>query len=95
MSEDTTKYMLTTFDNPYSPFTQFDEWFQWDVAAGYHTASFLATVAIYSPELSEVDQEQAIQDAIDEIVRENVSGMHKKVSEENFPNPSQDMQTES
>jgi len=79
--ESTTTYMLTTFDNPYDPFSQFDEWFQWDVAAGYHTASFLGAVLASSFELSEADQERAVQDAIDEIVRENISGMHRKVSE--------------
>jgi hypothetical protein len=82
-----TRYMLTTFDNPFNPFTQFDEWFQWDVAAGYNTSSLLGRITIDSPELSEPDQEQAIQDAIDEIVRENVTGMFRKVSEDSFPKP--------
>jgi hypothetical protein len=82
-----TRYMLTTFDNPFNPFTQFDEWFQWDVAAGYHTSSLLARITIVSPDLSDTDQELAIQQAIDEIVRENVSGMYKKVSEESFRIP--------
>lgn len=85
MSEpSTTKYMLTTFDNPYDPFTQFDEWYSWDVAAGYHTSAFLARIAVVSHEMSEADQELAIQLAIDEIVKENVSGMHRKVSENSF-----------
>lgn len=88
MSESgTTRYMLTTFDNPYNPFTQWDEWFKWDLAAGYQTASLLARIAVVSPELSDTDQELAIQDAIEEIVRENVSGMYRKVSEESFPTP--------
>lgn len=80
----TTRYMLTTFDNPFNPFTQWDEWYQWDLAAGYNTASLLARITIDSPELSDTDQELAIQDAIEEIVRENVSGMYRKVTEESF-----------
>jgi hypothetical protein len=79
-----TRYMLTTFDNPFNPFTQFDEWFQWDVAAGYHTSALLGRITIDSPELSDTDQEEAIQIAIDEIVRENVSGMFRKVTEKDF-----------
>lgn len=75
------EYMLTTVDNPYDPFTQFDEWFNWDEGAGYHSAAFLARVAQSSDELSDADQDQAIQDAIDEIVRENVMGVHKKVKQ--------------
>lgn len=73
------EYMLTTVDNPFDPFTQFDEWFAWDQASGYHTPGLLDRVARFSDELSEADQNLILQQAIDEIVRENVSGMHKKV----------------
>lgn len=75
-----TEYMLTTVDNPFNPFVEFDEWFTWDVNAGYNTASLLARIAKVSDELSEPDQALAIQNAIDEIVKENVSGMFRKVS---------------
>lgn len=71
--------MLTTVDNPFDPFTQYDEWFAWDASAGYHTPSFLARVARSSDELSDADQRVAVNDAIDEIVRENVNGVYRKV----------------
>lgn len=73
------EYMLTTFDNPYDPFTQWDEWYAWDNTAGYCTPGLLARVSYSSDEISPADQFWAIQNAIDEIVRENVSGMHRKV----------------
>jgi hypothetical protein len=47
---------------------------------GYNTPSFLDRVANVSNELSEPDQTLAIQQAIDDIVQENVSGMWRKVS---------------
>lgn len=75
-----TEYMLTTVDNPFDPFTQFDEWLEYDIRLGYNTSSFLDRVARVSDELSEADQALAIQEAIDEIVKENVSGMWRKVS---------------
>jgi hypothetical protein len=75
----TESYMLTTVDNPWDPFTQFDQWYTWDVANGYHSSALLARVTRTSDELSEADQHFAIQVAIDEIVQENVSGMHRKV----------------
>jgi hypothetical protein len=71
-------YMLTTTDNPFSPITQYDEWLVWDMAR-YNTNALLARVTVTSPDLSDADQEQAIQEAIDEIVKENVSGVHIKV----------------
>ena len=72
-------YMLTTVDNPFDPFTQWREWLTYDESSGYHTCGLLARVTITSNELSDVDQEEAIQLAIDEIVKENVSGVHRKV----------------
>jgi hypothetical protein len=74
-----TEYLLTTFDNPFDPFTQWDEWFMWDMTNGYHTPGLLARVSHVSDEISEADQFLAIQQAIEEIVQENVSGMHRKV----------------
>jgi hypothetical protein len=71
--------MLTTMDNPHNPFTHFDEWYRFDESSGYHTTSYLARVTRTSSELSDVDQDLAIESAIDEIVRENVNGMYKKV----------------
>lgn len=76
------EYMLTTVDNPYSPFTEWDEWYAFDTQKGYHTSAFLARVVRLSPELSETDQRLAIDQAIDEIVKENVSGMWRKVSKD-------------
>jgi len=75
------EYMLTTVDNPYDPFTEWDEWFAWDQNAGYHTPGFLARVVRTSYDLSEADQHLAIQQAIDEIVKENVLGVFRKVKE--------------
>jgi len=75
-----TEYMLTTVDNPFDPFTQWDEWLAYDTKLGYDTPGMLARVAINSNDLSEPDQAVAIQNAIDEIVSENVSGMWRKVS---------------
>jgi hypothetical protein len=80
VKHEATEYMLTTVDNPFSPFTQFHEWLAWDTQAGYGTAAFLARIVKSSEELSDADAQQAVQDAIDEIVKENVSGVWRKVS---------------
>ena len=85
-TDSSNEYMLTTVDNPFNPFTQFNEWYVWDHKAGYDTPALLDRIANQSDEMSEADQAQAIQLAIDEIVRENVSGMHTKVLA-STPNP--------
>lgn len=74
--------MLTTFDNPHDPFNDYDSWYAFDTRYGYGTAAFLARVAVVSPDLSEADQQFAIESAIDEIVQENVNGMYRKVTKE-------------
>lgn len=74
--------MLTTLDNPWNPFTHFDEWREYDESSGWHTLALLGRVVVTSDELSEADQELAIDDAMAEIVRENVSGVHILVTED-------------
>lgn len=76
--------MLTTIDNPFDPFTQFDEWFAFDEGMGYHTCSYLARIAKTSDELSQEDEDIAIESAIDEIVSINTLGIYKKVSRDNI-----------
>jgi hypothetical protein len=77
-------YMLTTIDNPYNPFTQYDEWYALDEARGYHSTGLLARYAITSDELSFKDQEIAINLAINEIIHDNPFGMYKKVTKDDF-----------
>lgn len=73
-------HMLTTIDNPYDPFIQYDEWLQFDESSGYNTTQYLARLTLSSDSLSDVDQSNAIESAIDEIIRENINGMYRKVA---------------
>jgi hypothetical protein len=70
-------YMVTTVDNPFDPFTQFDEWYAYDERSGYHTTAYLARVLTTSHELSEADQDLAYDLAAKEIVSENVLGIYR------------------
>lgn len=70
---------LTTVDNPFNPLTQFEDWDAWDRMMGYNTCAYLGRIAKTSPELSPADQDLAVEDAIDEIVRINPLGVYKKL----------------
>ncbi len=72
--------MLTTFDNPYDPFTQFDHWFLFDTEKGYNTCSYLDRVAKVSEEFSDEENNSAIEQAIDEIIKYDFRNIYKKVS---------------
>ena len=37
--------MLTTVDNPFNPFDNFDEWYKIDMQFGYNTCALLARIA--------------------------------------------------
>jgi len=72
-------HMLTTVDNRDSPFTEFDQWYMYDLSHGYDSLGLLARVTHTSDDLSEADQVLAIELAIEEIVRENATGIHRSV----------------
>lgn len=81
-----TESMLTTTDNPFSPFEQFTEWFAYDTNRGYNTLNYLARIALTSEELSENDYSLAIEEAMDEIIKINPLGIYLKVTKEEFRN---------
>lgn len=74
------KSMLTTVDNPFDPFDDYNDWFAFDERMGYHTPSYLARIVVSSDQLSESLQNLAVEEAIDEIVQENILGLYRKVS---------------
>lgn len=74
-------HMLSTTDNPWNPWTQFDEWNAYDMQAGYHTLPYLARVTVSSDELSEADQDLAVEQAIEEIIRLNINGLYVAIPE--------------
>ena len=77
-------YMLTTVDNPWNPFTHFDEWFAFDESHGYCSCGLLARVDTRTDELSEEIENRQREEAIDEIIRYDFTNMYKKVSADDF-----------
>lgn len=73
---------LTTFDNPFSPFTQFNEWFSWDISHGYNSCGYLARIARTSSQMTDEENNAEVERAIDEIVKYDVFGIYKKVKRE-------------
>jgi hypothetical protein len=78
--DDDSDVMLSTVDNPWSPFDSYDEWYAFDSANGYDTLNLLARIANVSLDLTDDDLDYAIRIAMSEIVNLNVSGKHVLVS---------------
>ena len=79
--------LLTTIDNPWSPFTHWDEWYEYDESSGYHTCGLLARFAIVSDDLSDYDYEKAVEQAMNEIVKLNPLGIHRIINEKEKIDP--------
>lgn len=75
------KCALTTVDNPFNPFTQFDQWFRFDSDKGYNSSQYLDRIARTSDQLSEIENDAEIERAIDEIIKYDVLDVYKKVYE--------------
>jgi len=76
------QYALTTNDNPYDPFEEFIAWNQFDTQNGYCSSAYLARIAHTSDALSEQENSDEIERAIDEIIRLDPFNIYKKVSRE-------------
>ena len=73
------KYMLTTVDNPYDPFDNFKEWYMYDVQKGYNSSSYLARIAKTSDEMTDFENDEEIERAIDEIIEHDFMNIYVKV----------------
>lgn len=73
------KYMLTTKDNPYNPVTNFDQWLIFDSLKGYNSSQYLARIVETRDDMSEEEEAEAINKAIDEIIELDFMNIYTKV----------------
>lgn len=73
------KCYLTTVDNPFDPDKQFTSWFMFDVEKGYNSCAYLGRIAKTSDQLSEEENDEEIERAIDEIIFNDIFDIYKKV----------------
>lgn len=88
------EFKLTTIDNPYDPFTNFDDWFQFDTQKGYDSSSRLMRIANITDEMSSVEVQNELERAIDEIIKYDFTDTYKKVSRNITDNASNSIQTQ-
>lgn len=64
-----TGVLVTTSDNPWNPFTRFDEWYAFDeYEKNYRTCERLACLFEPDYEASEAEQDQERENAIDRLI---------------------------
>lgn len=77
---------LTTFDNPFDPYTQFNEWNAYDIQLGYNTCALVDRVYqawADSNEIDEVESEKLRNESIKRIVS-LMPNVYKLIQNETF-----------
>ena len=77
--------MLTTIDNPFDPFTNYDSWLNFDLEKGYNSCAYLARIARTSDQFTDEENVEEIERAINEIIKYDALNIYKKVTS-NKPN---------
>jgi hypothetical protein len=72
--------MLSTLDNPFNPFEQFDDWLRYDLDKGYNSCAYLSRIARTSDQMSDEENSIEINRAIDEIIANDFLNIYKKVT---------------
>ena len=70
---------LTTIDNPFDPFVDFNNWFIFDVSKGYNSCAYLSRIAKTSDQFTDEENTSEIERAIDEIISYDFLNIYKKV----------------
>ena len=70
---------LTTFDNPYNPYTEFEKWYQYDIDHGYNSCGLLMRLAETSTQFTDNENAYEIERAIDKIVANDPLNIYKKL----------------
>lgn len=70
---------LTTFDNPYSPYEQFEEWYRYDTDHGYNSSGLLMRLAETSSQFTDNENAYEIEKAINRIVAADPQNIYKKL----------------
>ena len=74
------RFMLSTTDNPHSPFTDWIPWYMEDLRLGHDTVGLLARM---TDSAENIDDESEVA-AMREVVTNNFSGLHRVVVPEDY-----------
>ena len=74
------EYFITTSDNPFDYFNDFDNWQQFDEDNNYYTLSYIARIRDTYPESLDSEEENKIMNQVfNDIIELNLTGNYKKV----------------
>lgn len=62
---------ITTIDNPFDYFTQFDQWLAFDRLNGHYTLEYVARLIRLAPDMSEEEEDLEYERVFDSIIEWN------------------------
>lgn len=72
--------MLSTIDNPFNPFEDYSSWLMFDKEKGYDSAERLMRIAKITDDMTQKEENEEIERAIDEIIKYDFLNVYTKVS---------------
>ena len=78
------EYLLSTYDNPYSPFDEFDRWYEFDTFHNYNSLEYIDRIAQTNPNDSIESRSKKVNEAIDQIIKFDPLNIYRKVSKEMY-----------
>lgn len=70
---------LSTIDNPFDYFNEFENWLNFDLRKGYNCCALVARLACVSENMSNYFYNREIERAVDQVVDNDPSGLFIKV----------------
>ena len=74
------KVNITTTDNPFNPFDDFVKWFLFDIEKGYYTSSKLARLTKLRDDMTEKEETEEIERAIDRLIEIDPLDIYIKIT---------------
>ena len=74
--------MLSTVDNPFDPFEQFNDWLNFDTSKGYYSSNILARITQVEDDFTQKEIDEENERAIDEIIKYDPLGIFVKVTKQ-------------
>ena len=76
------QFMLTTIDNPFNPFDNWNEWLSFDKDHHYDSSEKLMRFAEITDDMTMFEEEAEKERAIDTIVKRDFLNIYQKVERE-------------
>lgn len=77
-------FALTTVDNPFNPFIDFDNWFLFDCEKNYYSLNKLARITKVDDSMSSKEEAKEVERAIERLIEIDPLDMYIKVYKPGF-----------